>query len=303
MTSEIVSRPVLVHYHIFKNGGSTIDYVLEREFHSGFSTLHGPDASSTLTKSDLSKFLQGNPQVRAVSSHHLRYPTLRRDPERVIDICMLRHPLDRLLSVYRYLRERHVVADDPLCKAAGELTAPQFFDLCLQHYPTWVRNVQVGWLAGDRDGQEAPGVALAELPEIALLGTLDQFDESLVTWEYTLAPLYPGISFHYLAQNLTQSPRSSLLQRLDRFRKLCGDGLFEELLEANSDDVKLFEAASSLVRQRYLERADAEHWLREFRERNQRLEQQCRTSLRARLRNRIFRNNFADHDYSGPGSH
>lgn len=67
-------RYVIVHYHIFKNGGSTIESILEREFGSGFVSLHGPEAGSTLVDSDLAEFLLVEPGVMAISSHHLRYP-------------------------------------------------------------------------------------------------------------------------------------------------------------------------------------------------------------------------------------
>jgi hypothetical protein len=301
MIQRVTQDAVLVHYHIFKNGGSTIDYVLEREFQSQFTTLHGPEPSSTLTKSDLHEFLVAHPSIRAVSSHHLRYPTLRDEDPQIIDICMLRHPLDRLGSVYKYLRHRHVHADDPLCTAARQLPAPEFFRKCLEKFRNWVQNVQVRWLNGDRDADQGLEFALPELLNVALLGTLDLFDESLVTWEYTLAPLFPGLSFHYLPLNMTQSPRSNLEQRLERFHQLCGHDLFDELSVANAQEIELFETASSIVKQRFTERAEAEHWLHEFRERNRRLEHQSRTSLRARVRNRLLNRDTSDLTFSKPG--
>ena len=301
MIQEMDNHAVVVHYHIFKNGGSTIDYVLEREFHSHFTTLHGPQSTSWLNKSDLRDFLVAHPLIRAVSSHHLRYPTIRDEDIQVIDICMLRHPLDRLRSVYQYMRHRHAVEDDPLWKASKELSAPDFFRYCLEKHPAWVRNVQVDWLSSEDDHRSRLESALAELPNIALMGTLDLYDESLVTWEYILAPFFPGISFHYLPQNMTQSPWSGLSERLERFRQLCGKDLFDELLIANADGVQLFEAASAIVKARFKEREDAEHWLEEFRERNRRLEYQSRTSLRARVRNRLLNRNPPDFTFTSTG--
>jgi hypothetical protein len=285
---------VIVHYHIFKNGGSTIDYALEREFGVDFQTLHGPNPTSVMTRSDLLHFLDDHPRLRAVSSHHLRYPTLRGGNSAVIDACMLRHPLDRLLSVYSYLRTRHLVPDDPLCRAARQLEIQPFFAFCLERYPSWVRNVQVAWLNSSGDSENNLDGALAELKEINLLGTLDQFDESLSTWEYTLAPIFPGISLHYLAQNLTRSPAATLESRLETLRHQFGPGLFDELSSENALGLELFAQASSIVKERFRRRLDSDHWLREFRERNHRLEFTSRTSLRARIRNRIFHNDCRD---------
>ena len=68
------SRFIFVHYHIFKNGGTTIESILRREFGGGFATVHGPRASSVLDAKGLTKFLRLHPGISAVSSHHLRYP-------------------------------------------------------------------------------------------------------------------------------------------------------------------------------------------------------------------------------------
>ncbi len=274
--------------------------MLKREFYDSFAELHGSDATSILTASDLRTFLETHPGVRAISSHHLRYPTLRDAERDVIDVCMLRHPLDRLLSVYRYLRNLHSAADDPLCNAAREMDVPTFFSYALQNFPTWVTNVQVGYLGCGRNTGGILESALAELSNIVMLGTVDLFDESLVTWEYTLLPLFPRISLHYIAQNMTESPRSSLDERLEKCRQLCGANVFEALSSANSAEMKLFEAASSLVRKRFQIRTDSDHWLGEFRERNRQIERACRTSLRARLRNRLFHNNSPDLKFSTP---
>jgi hypothetical protein len=277
--------PVIVHYHIFKNGGSTIEYALRREFHEFFATLDGTHPNSILTYSDLLSFLQSNPLVRAVSSHHLRYPTVRDGPRPVIDICVLRHPLDRLLSVYRFLRERYSGEADILRQAASELSCAEFFRHCLRKHAAWVQNVQVGILASGDSHNTAE--ALAEIARIALLATVDFFDESLVTWEYALSPIFPGISLHYLPQNVTQSPASTLARRLEELRRQCGPSLYDELLSANGSDMQLYEVVSAMVRERFHERPDCSQWLEEFRERNRALADSCLTSLRARWRARL----------------
>src|SRR5512141_2873477 len=88
-------RFVLVHYHIFKNGGSTIEYVLERAFPGRFATVHGPSPDSVLTGEDLAAFIRANPHLTAITSHHLRYPLPAMKDVVIFDICLLRDPIDR----------------------------------------------------------------------------------------------------------------------------------------------------------------------------------------------------------------
>src|SRR5215831_12995962 len=92
-------RYAIVHYHIFKNGGTTIEGILEREFGGGFVTLHGPSDSATLDADDLAEFLTIRKDVLALSSHHLRYPRPAVRHTVLFDWCFLRDPLDRLQSL------------------------------------------------------------------------------------------------------------------------------------------------------------------------------------------------------------
>ena len=55
------SRRVVVHYHIFKNGGTTIESILEREFSGRFATLHGNGSDAVLDARDLLEFLRRHP--------------------------------------------------------------------------------------------------------------------------------------------------------------------------------------------------------------------------------------------------
>lgn len=97
-------RYVLVHYHIFKNAGSTIEYVLQRAFGNRFRAVHGPQPDSVLFGVDLARFLAKNPEVTAVSSHHLKYPLPVLPRTQIFDCCFLRDPIQRLWSMHKYLR-------------------------------------------------------------------------------------------------------------------------------------------------------------------------------------------------------
>lgn len=138
-------RFVILHYHVFKNGGSTIEAILEREFGGGFATLHGPHASSTLDGRDLERFLRRNPGVTAVSSHHLRYPKPAIRHTVIFDCLFLRHPLERLDSLYRY--SRGIPSVDFLHVLARQMNPRQFFSALIREAPHMISNVQVMQIA------------------------------------------------------------------------------------------------------------------------------------------------------------
>src|SRR6185312_7422833 len=101
-------RFVLVHNHIFKNAGSTVDHLFER---AGFvnTRMEATARSPTVYPGAILEAVARDPAIEYVSSHVLRAP---RPPDGehlgFIDITFLRHPIDRLHSIWRYSRQEGV---------------------------------------------------------------------------------------------------------------------------------------------------------------------------------------------------
>lgn len=142
-----LSRHVMLHFHVFKNGGSTIETILEREFRGRYATVHGSHATSVLDGHDIAAFWGAHPNVAALSSHHVRYPlpSIRRTV--LFDCCFLRHPLDRLQSVYTWLRARASESEDPVMVLARSTGPREFMTRLLEKLPHLVGNAQTLLLA------------------------------------------------------------------------------------------------------------------------------------------------------------
>lgn len=116
-----------------------------REFAHGFAKVDGANALCALDAGELEAFLRHNPTVTAISSHHLRYPKPVIRHMVIFDCCFLRHPLERLDSVYRY--SRGILSDDYLSALARRLNAREFFQSLLNDAPHLISNVQVMQIA------------------------------------------------------------------------------------------------------------------------------------------------------------
>jgi hypothetical protein len=251
---------VIVHYHIFKNGGSTLETILQRQFGTRFARLHGATPESTLDFEDLADFLIERREIAAVSSHHLRYPKFAIRRMALFDCCFLRHPLTRLHSVYTYLRG--INSSDSLCLHAHEQTPREFMQWLLDRFPNIVSNIQVTQLGNaglfTRPANEADlARAIAVLQDMAIPGLVERFDESLVAAEYFLNPAFPDISLEYAPQNI--SPRGISFQpgistsddRQALLRELWGDDIYQELAHLNQLDLALFQRAEDEVLRRF----------------------------------------------------
>jgi len=265
-------RPVILHYHIYKNAGSTIDSVLEREFGAFFSILSRDDPNAIISSGELISFVEHNQSVLALSSHQIRYPKPKSQQVEFFDLCFIRHPLDRLFSQYSFLLKPHV--DDPLTGVARTTDLAGFCLFLLDRHPEYACNPQTNLLLNQGhscsicpdDLERARGL----LRDIAVLGVVDAFDESFMVAEYALHPYFPRLRLHYCAQNVTNSGQMTFDQRMEVIRLRCGAQLYARLLDSNRFDLALWHEALLDLQRRLQARPDQEYCLEEFRRRTER---------------------------------
>jgi hypothetical protein len=264
------TRFVIVHYHIFKNGGSTIASILEREFRNAFATVHGPDDVSVLDHTQLAGFVSEHAAVQAISSHHIRYPKPLLPNTVIFDWCFLRHPLDRLQSVYSYFQR--IDSPDPLCRLARQEHSRVFFKRLIENAPHLVSNVQVTFLANGGaftrpvDSSDVNNAAEV-FSRMAIPGLIEKFDESLVAAEYFLKPAFPRLKLDYSPQNVSRPPVKSSADRQEWLRHSWGSDLYATLVQLNQGDLELCLRAEAEITRRLSLVPAAEQRLADFQSR------------------------------------
>jgi len=268
------ARRVVVHYHIFKNGGSTIEYILERVFPGRFAALDGADPDAVLDAEDLTAFLDQYPGVAAVSSHHLRYPKPVSRRTVLFDCCFLRDPLARLYSSYNHFRRCD--PESPYSRWARTYSAREFAKRLIDEAPHLASNVQVTQLANagaftrpanEQDLERASAV----LREMAVPGLVEMFDESLVAAEHFLRPAFPGLRLEYIAQNVSQAGARAPDDAREYWESLWGRELHGLLRRMNEMDLELVRRARQEIERRLSQVPRAEEKLRDLRARCERL--------------------------------
>lgn len=268
-------RFVALHYHIFKNAGSTIESLFERSFGPGLGRFESADRGGQLSSDQLLSYLEAHPELKAVSSHQLRYPKPHAPGYVFFDVCFLRDPIDRIGSMYSYFR-KGVSDDDPLCRLAHENSLGAFVARLIAGYPHMVNNVQVNMLATDGAYCRPPGRhdlerALQTLHDMSFPGVVDCFDQSVMAGQYYWRPIFPEFQIAACPANVSSHHGSTLQQRLHGLRQSCERRVFRELVALNELDLELLRQARREVHRR--ERLVPEHELRmrQLREGQQRL--------------------------------
>lgn len=245
-------RHILLHYHVFRNGGHIIDCLLEKNFFDALIHLNSRDPESTITNSDLLRTLRDQPQVQAVSSYHLR--PLKPEVEDFVffDIFFLRHPLDRVLAMYDGFRDPNSAG--PLAETAKQ-DLNHFAEQLVAGYPHLVNDAQVNFLANSGRYFRPPTDsdlhrAVQTVEQAALPGLTQDFDRSLTVAEYYFRPAFPTIDLSYVRPTPLSSP-AAWQSRLDLVKSSCAPAIYDRLVEMNQLDLKLVNFAQEELCRRF----------------------------------------------------
>jgi len=260
-------RNVIVHYHLFKNGGSTLTAALKRNFGSAFAGVEAPSAEMQLPGSELMDIIRARPNLRAASSHTLRPPLPNAKDITVHEIHILRHPLDRLRSIYDFYRYKG--GQHPLVEQAKRLDLPSFLKLVVREWADVSENSQLRMLvSGDRAAQrEDLQEARRMLSRAPCIGVVEDYDTTMAVMEHYLRKIFPNLDLSCLPRNVSIRRLQTMEERLSDLESQCGSTLYQELLALNELDTELVKMAALELKQRALQIPSFETVLREFRRR------------------------------------
>lgn len=259
-------RNIIVHVHLFKNAGSTIDYILQNNFRYKFSRYDKQSKSkpTLIYGEELVAYILKRKWIRAISSHQLVFPLPNQHDLNMFPIFFLRHPIDRVISVYNYARKiGHPVA--------SQYDIREYLSIALQEgngFP--IKNFQVkrlsnllltpGRVGPDEARETHLNEAKQRLIDSEFFGIVERFDESLSIMKVYLDKSFPNIDYGYKIQNSSQNHQISIPIRLNNLKQTIGEELYHELLTKNELDLELYSFASELFTERIGGRVESKTW-------------------------------------------
>jgi hypothetical protein len=270
-------RAVIIHNHNFKNAGTTIDWALARNFGNDFVD-HRDYKNMLRDPAYLGTYLLENPNIQALSTHHLRLPLPFLDNVKLIKMMLLRHPIERVTSVYNFERKQ---------TQSETLGARYARDHNIRDYILWrmrfdvpptIRNfhvfrclpTSVSWQK--EFGESELIKAKAFIDSLEMLGFVEFFDESMILFEKFLSTFFRGIDLSYKMQNIGQQPNESLESRIEALRKEIGESAFMLLMDRNRADLDLYEYARRVFQMRLSQINTLDATLEDFRKRCRQIE-------------------------------
>jgi hypothetical protein len=234
-------RRLLLHYHLFKNAGSSVDAILQENFPNSWRNSEYPPPAQCDQQESIRRFIIENPDLEAISSHTLNLPVPEIDGVDIFPIIFVRHPLDRLQSAYSF--ERKQDADTTGARLAKETDmAGYLLARLIRRGDRSCRNFQSLRLAmqvPEAEGSEEERALLA-VDRLPFVGLVEAFDQSIKELEHLVKPLFPEFeAFHAWKNASGQVAR--LDEKLSAMRATIGNENYEQVVAANSSDLAVHE--------------------------------------------------------------
>jgi hypothetical protein len=242
------SRTVIIHYHLFKNAGTSVDRTLRENFGDSWVGREGEDGA--LKPDAIADYLRRNEWIRVLSSHTALLPEPHIDGVRVIPVVFLRHPLDRIRSVYDFEHVQDV--ETPGARAAKRLDIGGYIEWRLERAAVTgdrsVSDFQTFRLAKGGDGARPLERAQRTIERLPFVGLVEEYERSLERLAGALSASFDGVRLRAYRDNVTTADSVSLDARLAALRERIGAAGYERLEAANHDDLVVWETVRAAYR-------------------------------------------------------
>ncbi len=238
-------RPVILHYHYFKNAGTSVDAILQRNFPGRWLSA---EFEGRVNHADVGRWILANPEACAFSTHTAEFPLPVLEGVSILPIVFLRHPLDRIFSAYSF--ERIQKSDSYGAKLAKETDFAGYARARLDKpHDRHNRNFQTFRLSLLVPAGAGPEIdrAMLALKRLPFIGLVEDFRASANRMSAWLRRSFPEFQFFEVRRNFTSAENVSLEERLAHVRREAGDELYAELLAANQDDIRVVEEARRII--------------------------------------------------------
>lgn len=235
-----MKRTVILHYHLFKNAGTSLDQILKKNFGEKWVTREFSTVGKNNTE-QVEDWIRETPEAVAYSSHTMMGPIPQVEGVRVISVMLLRDPIERIRSAYRFERKQR--ADTWGAQLAKEHDFEGYVRTRLARPgDRQCRNFQTHRLAClvPGEGTELER-ALAALERVTVVGLVDHFDRALTRLSEEVRVFFTGFTVQEIRANRSEACSDATIPaKLDAL-----------LRQANIDD--------SFIIQRLYNRADCDN--------------------------------------------
>lgn len=229
---------------MFKNAGSSLDSILSQNFGSKFIDHREDDLMRRGKQGYIEDYLMSHENVKALSSHHLPMPLYDTSLFEFKTIILLREPVVRIPSVYRFERQQNGVT--PGAIAAKKYNIADYIRWRLDVRPGTVCNYFTNFITTNlnvKNEEDKFQQAKNIIKNVFMVGIVEEFSNSIKVLNSKIKHYYPNFYTSLVRENATDCRDISLNQRKLEFRTAIGDQLYEDIKMRNVSDAGLYKTA------------------------------------------------------------
>jgi hypothetical protein len=232
-----MSRTIILHYHLFKNAGTSLDRILKRNFQDRWVTAEFPmkgDDNSAL----VADWIRANPDAVAFSSHTAIGPVPQIDGVNIVSVLMLRDPVARIRSAYRFERKQEAATWGAQLAKEHDLEGYVRTRLARAN-DRQCRNFQTHRLAAliPGDGPELDR-ARTGLQALSLVGLVEDFDGTMTRLDALIRSDFPDFTWDSVQANTSSAEPGT---------EGTGTDLETLLTQENADDLAVWQDARAMA--------------------------------------------------------
>jgi hypothetical protein len=235
-------RTVILHYHLFKNAGTSMDATLNRNFPGDLWVTREFPSDPNSNAEQLKQWIIDEPQAICFSSHTAFLPLPEIEGVTIIPVIFMRHPIDRIISAYSF--ERNQGADNFGSTLARNTTLSGYIETRLS-IPSdhQCRNFHVEKFSrmfgkGNSLTQQLVNAKKA-IEALPFVGDVGDFDNSIKRLEVLLKNNGLEVDLTAEKKNVSRQPKT-IDEKLQSLQENMGEELYDKLIAANKEDLELY---------------------------------------------------------------
>jgi len=238
-------RNIIVHYHLFKNAGSSVDHLLKFNLGDKWMAYDGDSSGGIITTLELEKLIAENPEVDAFSSHQI-IPPLPQIDGNIYPIVVLRDPIDRVKSAYLFEWKKQLGLDEPKGtleeyvkekfrnKRRSSIEEFQVLRMSNNQRDRFINHSEIS-------DDEILSEAKSFIESLSFVGIVDDFDRSVELLINFIKPDFPHFKGREFKSNVLQDLSLSQLQKREQIKSELSAELYEDVIDRNRLDEELYQ--------------------------------------------------------------
>jgi hypothetical protein len=235
-------RKIILHYHLFKNAGTSLDAAFKENFQEGEWVTKEFPGNPKENREQVAQWILDNPEAKVFSSHTAMLPPPQLEGIKVLPVIFMRHPIDRIVSAYEFEAKQGGESFGAVLARNTDLAGYIENRLAIQN-DRQCRNFHTHKFAMmfpeiERSEYFRAVKALRFLP---FIGIVEKFPKSISDLQVWLkGEGFAAINLRPMKKNPTKIRGKSLDERLEKLKAGMDADVYDKLIESNEDDIRLY---------------------------------------------------------------